>query len=66
MESENKSKLIIQISHLSIIFILILASLLNLSLGLGEKNLWISILTGAIGCVIPTPEFLFKKFEKAT
>lgn len=63
METEPKS--IIQITHIIIIFILILTSLFNLSIGWGEQNLWITILTGAIGCVIPSPEYLFKKFEQA-
>jgi high-affinity K+ transport system ATPase subunit B len=60
-QQNNKSQIITQISHLTLLFTLVIVSLLNLTMNWGDKNLWITILTGVIGCIIPAPEFLFKK-----
>jgi hypothetical protein len=62
-QTQNKNLIITQISHIILIFGLVFSSLINLTLGWGDRNLWVTILTGAIGLIIPTPELMFKKIE---
>ena len=41
---------------MSAIFIVILASVINLSLGTGISELWSSLLAGGLGYILPNPK----------
>jgi len=47
--------------HVILIFGLIAASLLNLTMGWGNQNLWITVLTGSVGFIIPAPMLSIKR-----
>ena len=51
------SKLILFIGQIATLFIVVLASLANLSFGIGDQKLWITLLSMSLGCLLPSPKF---------
>ena len=45
------------ICQIALIFVIIIASILNLSLGSGSNELWISLLSSCVGYILPNPKF---------
>jgi hypothetical protein len=58
MEFKNvcKADLILFTVQIAIIFIVVCTSLINLSLGYGNQNLWTCVLTSSLGYVMPNPK----------
>lgn len=52
----NESKIYLFIAQISTLFFVILASLINLSLNIGDQKLWITLLSMSLGCILPTPK----------
>ena len=46
---------IVYICQISIVYVIIITSILNLSLNNGNPELWISLLCSAIGYALPSP-----------
>ena len=42
-------------SQIVIIYVVIITSLVNLSLGIGESNLWTALLSSCLGYIMPHP-----------
>ena len=45
------------ICQIALIFVIIIASILNLSLGSGSNELWISLLSSCVGYILPNQKF---------
>ena len=58
MEIKNvcKADLILFTVQVVIIFVVVCTSLLNLTLGYGNQNLWTVVLTSSLGYVMPNPK----------
>ena len=56
--------LILFIVQVLVLFLLIATALCNLSRGVGEKNLWISILSSSTGYLLPNPKLERKSLQK--
>lgn len=70
-EKPIKQKVILYSCQMIIIFIVVVAAILNLSLDNGNKIMWTSLLSSTLGYVLPSPKlpaqnyhFLKKKGEK--
>lgn len=50
------SQLILFFFQILLIFIVVIASLINLSIECGNKDLWIILLTSVIGYLMPNPK----------
>jgi hypothetical protein len=48
----------------AIIFIVVCTSLINLTLGYGNQNLWTVVLTSSLGYVMPNPKIKIDEFLK--
>ena len=48
-------------AQISLIFIVIVVSLLNLTMSWGNNELWTAILTGSLGYVLPNPKLKMEK-----
>lgn len=56
-KSIEKHDGLVYICQISILFVVIIASIVNLSLGRTEmKDLWISLLSSAVGILLPQPK----------
>lgn len=55
-EFVGKSKNVIYISQISLIFIVVIACIVNLSLTEANQPLWASLLSGCLGYILPTPK----------
>lgn len=63
---KSKADLILFITQITIVSIVIIVSLINLTLNVGNKNLWTIILTSSLGYLMPNPKLkICKKFIKA-
>lgn len=51
-----KADLILFTVQVVIIFVVVCTSLINLTLGYGNQNLWTVILTSSLGYVMPNPK----------
>jgi hypothetical protein len=51
-----KADLILFTVQVAIIFIVVCTSLINLTLGYGNQNLWTVVLTSSLGYVMPNPK----------
>jgi len=58
MEIKNvcKADLILFTVQVVIIFVVVCTSLMNLTLGYGNQNLWTVVLTSSLGYVMPNPK----------
>lgn len=52
----KKSDLILFTFQISLVFVISLCSLVNLTLGIGNQNLWTALLTSCLGYVMPNPK----------
>ena len=50
-------------AQISLIFIVIVVSLVNLTMSWGNNELWTAILTGSLGYVLPNPKLKMEKIE---
>lgn len=57
-----KAKLILYISQIVAIFIVIIAAVVNLSIGNSNKLMWASLLSSTLGYVLPNPKLPSKQF----
>ena len=67
MESKNsvcKADLILFTVQVAIIFIVVCTSLLNLSLGYSNQNLWTVVLTSSLGYVMPNPKLKIEEINQ--
>ena len=65
MSSENRTWLlfgqkcprqeVVFFAQTVIIYVVIIASIVNLSLGIGESNLWVALLSSCLGYLLPNP-----------
>jgi hypothetical protein len=46
---------VVFLAQTGMIYIVILASIVNLSLGIGESNLWVALLSSCLGYLLPNP-----------
>jgi hypothetical protein len=51
-----KADLILFSVQVALIFIVVCTSLINLTLGYGNQNLWTVVLTSSLGYVMPNPK----------
>lgn len=49
-------KIYLFIGQITTLFFVVLVSLANLSFGMGEQKLWITLLSVSLGCLLPTPK----------
>lgn len=54
--SFDKPKLFLFAAQIGLIFIVVIASLINLSLNNGNQNLWMIVLTSCLGYILPNPK----------
>lgn len=59
-----KADLILFTVQVAIIFIVVCTSLINLTLGYGNQNLWTVVLTSSLGYVMPNPKIKIDEFLK--
>lgn len=52
----KKSDLILFTFQISLVFVICLCSLVNLTLGVGNQNLWTALLTSCLGYIMPNPK----------
>ena len=56
--------LILFVVQVLVLFLLIATALYNLSRGVGEKDLWISILSSSSGYLLPNPKLERRALQK--
>jgi hypothetical protein len=61
--SRGRPDLVLFFAQVVIIFIVICTSLVNLTFGFGNQNLWTVILTGSLGYLMPNPKIKFSEDE---
>lgn len=44
------------IAQLLTLFTVVIASLINLSLNMGDQRLWLTLLSMSLGCILPSPK----------
>lgn len=54
--SVNRSNLILFTSQITLVFIVVIAALINLSIQNGNRDLWTVVLTSCLGYVLPNPK----------
>ena len=64
MKKKEKAELILFGVQVSVIFIVICTSLINLTLDNGNKNLWTVILTSSLGYILPNPRIKIESEDK--
>lgn len=52
----SKPDLILFTSQIAILFVVIIASLVNLTFNYGNQNLWTVVLTSSLGYIMPNPK----------
>ena len=52
----KKSDLILFTFQISLVFLICMCSLVNLTLGVGNQNLWTALLTSCLGYIMPNPK----------
>ena len=52
----RKSDIILFTFQISLVFLISVCSLVNLTLGIGNQNLWTALLTSCLGYVMPNPK----------
>lgn len=60
------TKKIAFICQITIIFTIIIAAILNISFNRPNQGIWISLLSGCIGYIIPAPSMQLKNKQLAT
>lgn len=60
MESIKKPDLILFSSQVLLIFIVVITSLINLSIGCDNPNFWTVVLTSCLGYIMPNPKLKFE------
>ena len=58
-----KADLILFTAQIAIIFIVVCTSLMNLTLGYGNQNLWTVVLTSSLGYVMPNPHLKIEEVK---
>ena len=58
----NASDLIAFLCQVVAVYIVIIISLLNLTRGADNKELWVSLLSSSVGCLLPAPILTMKMF----
>jgi hypothetical protein len=59
-----KADLILFTVQVVIIFVVVCTSLINLTLGYGNQNLWTVVLTSSLGYVMPNPKIKIEEVLK--
>lgn len=50
------NKMITYFMQMLTLFCIVLASLINLSMSVGDQRLWLTLLSMSLGCILPTPK----------
>ncbi len=61
MNNKEKAEMVLFAVQVTVIFIVICASLLNLTFENGNKNLWTLILSSSLGYILPNPRIKLEK-----
>ena len=61
MLNKEKAEFVLFSVQVTVIFIVICTSLINLALENGNKNLWTLILSGSLGYILPNPRIKVEK-----
>ena len=64
IRKKEKAELILFGVQVSVIFIVICTSLINLTFDNGNKNLWTVILTSSLGYILPNPRIKIESEDK--
>ena len=46
----------VYISQIIILYVVILTCIVNLSMNVGNNELWVSLLSYSLGCILPSPK----------
>lgn len=66
MDKKIKKATLIYFTQSILIYIVVIACLINLSIGLDNQSLWASLLSGSLGYMLPSPgAYIKRKKEKA-
>lgn len=61
--SKVPSEEVIFISQVLLIYIVVCVSLANITLGIGDKILWASLLSGCLGYLLPSPKLVHIRYD---
>ena len=59
--NKEKAEVVLFAVQVTVIFIVICTSLINLTFENGNKNLWTLILSSSLGYILPNPRIKFEK-----
>jgi hypothetical protein len=52
--------------QVSLIFVVVCVRLINLTFAMGNQNLWIVVLTGCLGYILPNPKLKISPLDSKT